>query len=232
MCTVTYIPTESGYILTSNRDEKKTRGIAIAPKQYGEIFYPKDTDKGGSWIVSKKNGDSVCLLNGGFAKHVPQNNYSKSRGLLLLEIAMADSMISYIDSLNLSTIEPFTLVVIEKNNAYEIRWDGVEIYKIILEKKPYIWSSVTLYSNAIIVKRQQWFVQWLRNSKEFVQNNSIAFHKTAGDGNIHNNVLMNRENEVYTVSITSIEKKEKEVVLYYENVLEQNLRMLEYTIIE
>ena len=57
--------------------------------------------------------------------------------------------------MDLGRIEPFTVVVLEKNNLYECRWDGYEkYYKQLKKHRPYIWSSVTLYDNDAIRKRE------------------------------------------------------------------------------
>ncbi|RZK10489.1 MAG: hypothetical protein EOO43_20220 [Flavobacterium sp.] len=52
MCTVSFIPTASGIIITSNRDEDKNRS-AIPPvlEKFGgfEMAYPKDPKSGGTW---------------------------------------------------------------------------------------------------------------------------------------------------------------------------------------
>ncbi len=53
MCTVTFVPTQNGYILTSSRDEQKARST-IFPKKYSiankTLIFPKDELSGGTWI--------------------------------------------------------------------------------------------------------------------------------------------------------------------------------------
>ena len=55
MCTVTYIPTPEGCIITSNRDEKITRERALSPQEYlidgKKIIFPKDPKAGGTWVA-------------------------------------------------------------------------------------------------------------------------------------------------------------------------------------
>ena len=66
MCTVTYIPTKNGCIITSNRDEKIAREKAISPQEYeieGEkIIFPKDPKAGGTWMANT-NSKIIVLLN-------------------------------------------------------------------------------------------------------------------------------------------------------------------------
>ena len=65
MCTVTFIPHQNGFYLTSNRDEKVTRSKAIHPKivehNQVKLIYPKDNDHNGTWICLKENNLAACL---------------------------------------------------------------------------------------------------------------------------------------------------------------------------
>jgi uncharacterized protein with NRDE domain len=51
-----------------------------------KLFFPKDTDAGGTWIVMKENGDAAVLLNGAFINHTAEPPYRLSRGIILLDI--------------------------------------------------------------------------------------------------------------------------------------------------
>jgi len=83
MCTVSFIPLQNGFLLTSNRDEKSYRPT-ISPQVYTEnemkLLYPKDEKAGGTWIVARNDGTSIILLNGAFINHIKLTNYRKSRG--------------------------------------------------------------------------------------------------------------------------------------------------------
>ena len=67
MCTVSYLPVKDRVFITSNRDEKKLRGRAVAPAKYAVdcigLIYPKDRDAGGTWIALRDNGIAAVLLN-------------------------------------------------------------------------------------------------------------------------------------------------------------------------
>ncbi len=84
MCTVTFIPVNDRYYITSNRDEKRIRSQAIFPQVHTEngnkIIYPQDADAGGSWIAMHGNGNAAVLLNGAFEKHEPDPPYKKKPG--------------------------------------------------------------------------------------------------------------------------------------------------------
>lgn len=209
MCTVTFIPTKSGFVITSNRDEHINRGKAIAPIKIKsndlEIIYPKDPDAGGTWIASKNNGDAIVLLNGAFEKHIFKPPYAKSRGLILLAIFELKNFKDAIQDFSLDNIEPFTIVYFLDKHLFEFRWDGVNKFlKELCTYESHIWSSVTLYDTKMTNQRKEWFDQWRLTHLTPTQEEAIDFHLNAGEGNSEVNVKMNRNNELFTVSISSI----------------------------
>jgi uncharacterized protein with NRDE domain len=210
MCTVTYIPGKDGCFITSSRDEKSIRGRALFPQAYkiddAMMVYPKDADNGGTWIAMAKNGNAAVLLNGAFTKHIPQPPYKKSRGLVFLEILSGNAPVMQFFHLKLRHIEPFTIIILEKNRLYECRWDDNRKHcKQLLKSKPYIWSSATLYSEETATKRRQWFDTWLAQNPAPLQEDIQQFHLFAGDGDKRNDICMNRDNQMFTVSVTSME---------------------------
>lgn len=228
MCTVTFIPLKDKMIITSNRDEKHYRKQALPPAKYtsGEqtIIYPKDADAGGTWIAMKENGNAAVLLNGAFIKHISLPPYKKSRGLVLAELMEASSPVRKFLRTDLSLIEPFTLIVIDNNCLHECRWDGSKTHcKQLPMHRPYIWSSATLYSNNIIKKREQWFAKWLNNNPVPTQKEVLQFHLFGGENDQHNNLRMNRNGFIYTVSVTSIELTDDAAGMYYLDLEDHSL---------
>jgi len=209
MCTVTYIPSRDGFFLTSNRDESRHRGAALTPGVYSggrhKLIYPKDADGGGSWIVLKENGTAAVLLNGAFQKHLRKPPYRLSRGMVLLEMMQGMDPLEGMAQMDLGGIEPFTLVLFVQGNLWECRWDGHRKHIVALDKtNPHIWSSATLYDERVAKERKGWFDQWLKDRKRIAPGDIVRFHSSAGNGDIRNDLVMNRDNELYTVSVTSI----------------------------
>ncbi|WP_375559356.1 NRDE family protein [Bernardetia sp. OM2101] len=171
MCTLTFVPLENkNFILTSSRDEQKTRKNSELPSfteiNNTKILRPVDGDAGGSWIGITDKGRTLCLLNGAFQKHTRNTPYRKSRGIILMELLSSNSE-SEIESYNFDKIESFTLIWIEKKvssvSLTEYRWVEEENKlhtKIIDSKFAYIWSSATLYTSEIAEKREEWFEEW------------------------------------------------------------------------
>ena len=223
MCTVTFIPSKEHILLTSNRDEKHWRSPAHAPARYlfktGTILFPKDGDAGGTWFAVHENGNAVVFLNGGFVKHEPAPPYRRSRGLILLDLLDAVSPYKTFCTIDLNNIEPFTAVIWDHAQLFECRWDGTRKHATEMDRdSPHIWSSVTLYDEQVVAKRKQWFDDWLLQKPEPSQADILHFHQFTGDGDAHNDLLMNREGKVGTVSVTSAAMHSRKAKIEYVDI--------------
>lgn len=209
MCTVTFIPSGKSVFITSNRDEKNRRSPALPPAVYafgsGSILFPKDGEAGGTWIAAHENGNAVVFLNGGFEAHRPEPPYRKSRGLILLDLIDHSTPYNCFLAVNLNNIEPFTAVIVDNNHLFECRWDGDrKHHREIDRRQPHIWSSCTLYDPAVIARRKSWFDEWMAKHPAPTQKQVIDFHRFTGDGDTRNDLLMNRDGQLSTISITSL----------------------------
>ena len=225
MCTVTYLPLgNSNFILTSSRDIPFSRESALHPKKYLEdtidIYYPKDGKAGGTWIGLSSKNRLICLLNGGFVYHTSRAFYKKSRGLIVKQLLKAVDVRKELEYIDLIDVEQFTLTIVDWNNDLELLefvWDGQQKHLKKLEQLPNIWSSSTLYDDDIKQLRKDWFLNW-QNTHDFSTSNILKFHKTAGIGDKHIDVLMNR-GLGGTVSITSIKKENNSIGMIYEDIV-------------
>ncbi len=220
MCTVTYIPKENNtFILTSNRDEAFGRKT-LAPSFYDidgvKMLFPKDAVAGGSWIGISEKNTTICLLNGGFENHVRIEDYRMSRGVVVKELLKADHLIEAIDEFDYTGIEPFTIIAIDWSEglkATELVWDGYKAHISILGDEPKIWSSSTLYNQAMKSKRNDWFTAF-SNKTDWSAQSLLGFHTTAGEGDDHVDLKMNR-GMLGTVSITQIAKTSEACTMRY-----------------
>jgi len=214
MCTVSFFPVNNKVYLTSNRDEKHFRSSAIPPSVYetgtGKLLYPKDPDAGGTWIALHENGNAIVFLNGAFIKHLSGPPYRKSRGVILLELISDASPVHKFSTIDLTFIEPFTAVILNEKRIYECRWDANQKYLLELDpKEAHIWSSVTLYDEEVISRRKSWFTAWKQKHPDPLPEDILHFHRFSGDGDSNNDLMMNRNGLVYTVSITGLEIRDK-----------------------
>jgi hypothetical protein len=126
MCTVSWLRQPGGYHLFCNRDEKRTRGIALPPRvvERDGLRYiaPVDADSGGTWIAVNEHAVTLCLLNGGSLQA------ERSRGLVIPELIRARSVADcklLFQNLNLEPFAPFTLLMIEPDGpGVAATWDG------------------------------------------------------------------------------------------------------------
>lgn len=233
MCTVTYLPRKRGFVLTSNRDEDKTRASQVIFPEEMEfdedvILFPKDPKGGGTWIACDNNGRVACLLNGAFEKHQHEANYRKSRGLVVLDTFGYEDINDFSKEYNFSGIEPFTLILIDykrgKTELLEIRWDGKKVHaKKLDHQTPAIWSSATLYPQEIREAREQWFAEYLQTGKISAQS-VRKFHQFGGNGDQSNDLVMERGGVLSTVSISSVEVGEQGGEFIYHDLLKDELK--------
>jgi len=211
MCTLTYVPSKSGAIITSNRDEHEGRGDTKFPVEQKinnlKVVFPQDPKAGGTWIASASNNSVAVLLNGAFVKHKHRPPYRKSRGLVLLDFFKYQSVEDFKNHYELNDIEPFTIVSIKKNTVAlveEFRWDGKKKYLTELDAEiPHIWSSATLYSPEVILERRHWFSEML-TSENISPKKMQHFHEFGGKSDSKNNFKMDRGNGLRTISISQI----------------------------
>jgi len=224
MCTVTFLPLKNNnFILTSNRDEQQTRAT-LFPKIYSEngidLLFPKDKIAGGTWIGVSSKKRLVCVLNGGFKKHVRKSKYAKSRGIIAKEILIEADLAKYVDCLNLENVEPFTMIIVDWNcvelDLFELIWDEKQKHFTDLDQKPRIWSSSTLYSENSKNDRKKWFENW-QNELDFTSESILKFHHSE-IGDKTQSVLMKRPT-IETVSITSVKKENEQIEMRYEDVV-------------
>lgn len=220
MCTVSFVCTNDKIIITSNRDEKVIRPSAIPPKNYilngKNIIYPKDPKAGGTWYVVDENGTVLVLLNGADEKHQLQLPYRKSRGLIVLEMISNASPKMFWDEIDLEKIEPFTLVLFQEKQLFQLRWNGIEKSTALLEiDKNYVWSSSTLYSKEIREQRSSWFGTFLDANPKITETKMLHFHRyTEADNNEHG-LVINRNDELKTLSITQTVIEKNKVMIHH-----------------
>ncbi|RDY58052.1 NRDE family protein [Flagellimonas nanhaiensis] len=222
MCTVSFISSGDKYFITSNRDEHISRPLAFEPKEEvinsTKVLFPKDPLAGGTWFAVNENGVVTVLLNGAFVRHTRQKSYSKSRGLVLLDIVSASDPVSMLQEMELYNIEPFTLVLFDAQ-LLEFRWDGNQKYFKHLDKtKGYIWSSVTLYEDPVITERASLFDEFLRSNSNIEASHVVDFHSNNHE-DYENGFIIDRKTGLRTFSVTQAVLGEKDIKMRHLDLL-------------
>jgi len=230
MCTVSFVCSNDKIIITSNRDEKVIRPSAIPPKSYSingkNIFYPKDPKAGGTWYAVDSKGTVLVLLNGADEKHKVQVSYRKSRGLIVLDMIGSNSPKFFWEEVDLDNIEPFTLVLFENKELFQLRWNGlVKETKSLEIHENYVWSSSTLYSLGIMEERAQWFYDFLDSNPEICEAKVLCFHRHTEEENNENGLVINRNDVMKTLSITqSVIEKNKMSIMHYDLITQEDFK--------
>lgn len=231
MCTVTYLPKSNNeFILTHNRDEHFSRGIAQFPSikniSNQNILTPIDSNAGGTWIATSQNY-TLCLLNGGYKKHISQPPYRHSRGKIIIDFFEYNSISDFIHTYDINLLEPFTLILVDHhtNDLHECIFDGRVLHHSIMQKnQAHIWSSSTLYQVDDILRRKNHFNLFLQEAK-LTQNEIIAFHTNSFKTLEHEDILINRNEILKTVSLTSIVKSTTISMTYIDFIQSKQLTL-------
>jgi hypothetical protein len=207
MCTVSFVRVNNKVIITSNRDERPERQPLFTPQSAvinnKKIFFPKDPQSGGTWYAVDEFANVVVLLNGAAVKHERRPQYRKSRGLIVLEIISKHSPLAHWNVINLTDIEPFTIILYEKEGLYQLRWNGHIKEKYVLDtNKSHIWSSATLYTDEVRQQREVWFQGFLAAVKEINAGMVKDFHLFTNAEDKENGLVINRAEGPVTLSIT------------------------------
>lgn len=225
MCTVTFVRSGSNIIITSNRDEQVLRQ-AIAPMRYPvnhkNIVFPKDPLAGGTWYAIDEHANVLVLLNGAAEKHQWNPPYRRSRGLIVLDLISSDSAFDTWKNIDLDHIEPFTLVLFEKDKLYQLRWNGTEKETLSLDpEENHIWSSATLYPKQVREKREKWFANTMKFNQQPSGKDMVHFHSYTESGDTQNGLVINRNNFLKTLSITQTIIHDGKVKMNYHDLTER-----------
>lgn len=224
MCTVTYISQgKNSFILTSNRDESPNR----SPKQISrvqenglELLFPRDNTAGGTWIAVANSNKVICILNGAYEFHPHQPPYKRSRGVMALDFFQYKNAALFFENYDFEGMEAFTMVTYDNEQLWDVRWDGKKLYTTPLDVNgKYLWASATLYTKEAQHNRKKWFADWQKDRTDFSAASIMRFHRTAGNGDTWNDLIMNRLDMVRTVSITQITKTENNIQMNYNDLL-------------
>jgi len=134
MCTVSFLPTRSGFMLAMNRDEQKIRPPGIMPRRQKtglrDALHPSEP-AGGTWIGVNDACLTLALINW-YSKPQRDRSLCVSRGIVIPHLLAADNVVdagNFLSDLPLVRINPFRLVAVSMvgSAVREWRWDGTEL---------------------------------------------------------------------------------------------------------
>lgn len=187
MCTVSYVPTKFGFIITDSRDEYYARK-AMLPDYYDELdarlYYPRDTVAGGTWMGASNKNHLICLMNGAFERHDRKESYRKSRGVVVKELLASDDLLEAMRSYDLTDIEPFFAIAISWNlgiQVHEFIWDGQrKTANQHDSQRAGIWSAAMTYDNDQRQEREDMLQDLFHEHSEITSDVMWDFHHRKG----------------------------------------------------
>lgn len=159
MCTVSILPTETGFCVMHARDELRTRSAEAAPAwrtlENGQrANWPTDADAGGTWVGVREDGLFLGLLNLNLSDDeldplMPKP--TRSRGLVipaLIESKSVSAAVEMLGGMDLIGMKPFRLVLAGFEGGETLlaaaRFDGMQLTmatELGSLKKPECWAS-------------------------------------------------------------------------------------------
>lgn len=132
MCTLTFAPTNEGFLVGMNRDEQKIRPAALPPDIFkrgdAQAIYPREAG-GGTWIACSSYGNVFALLNWYSAATDALGPKIRTRGELIPTLVYeldSRSTANRLARIDLAGLHPFRLVGAFRGERIvcEWRWDG------------------------------------------------------------------------------------------------------------
>ena len=149
MCTVSFVPTATGFRLAMNRDEKRSRVAALPPAAFKiskrRVLYPREPS-GGTWLAVNDAGLCLALINWHRIERQPVGRI-ESRGEIipaLMGEKDSNSIARRLRRMPLRKKRPFRLIVSDPQNQrlIEWQWDAKS-----LKTQRYRWERHHWYSS-------------------------------------------------------------------------------------
>jgi hypothetical protein len=225
MCTVTWWRAEDGFRLFFNRDELRSRKEALPPfvqeasapdGSAVRFLAPVDGDFGGTWVAVNERGLTLGLLNGYRAPDAVERPDTRSRGLLVRDLASCATgreVVRRLRGEDLRRYRSFRLLAIEPGTpALLAEWDllSVEVRADAEGRLPLISSS---FEETLVGRRRR--EEYGRSVGEEVTPERLdAYHHSHAGGPSAYSVCMHRP-DALTRSLTSVRVEGREIELVY-----------------
>jgi len=208
-----------------NRDELRTRGREIRPKQHAASdtawIGPIDSDAGGTWIGTNEYGLTACLLNAyfpiGAAPEAIQRG-ARSRGVIIPEL-LATQSLRQAESWIHTKLDPtqfagFMLLIVDAESCVHFLWPGQgDLQRVSHDDEWTCLTSSFIDSSDAEAWRYSSFQSWLDRGA-ICDQGLPRFHLQRDVGKESLSPLMDRDYSV-TRSITQICAKANDTQVRY-----------------
>ncbi|MFN0128129.1 MAG: NRDE family protein [Verrucomicrobiales bacterium] len=148
MCSVTFIPRADGFLLGMNRDESRSRPVAVAPRIHHraghDSLHPSEPT-GGTWIGVNDSGLCCALLNWYSNANDPTRSRTSRGGIIpaLMATGTITEVRPVLATQRLRSMAPFRLVVVSSSerSLHEFRWNQKTLAGLHYPWKRHHWFS-------------------------------------------------------------------------------------------
>lgn len=193
MCTLTVVPTATGYRAAFNRDERPDRAAALPPSRWAvngaALLAPTDPASGGTWLATTDRGLTFALLNGNPGG--PAAPGRVSRGRVILGVADAADPAEAVDraaALPLADFAPFQLVVAGGGVVATLAWGGRHTRDLVRLDRPVLFTSSGLGDAVVTPAREALFAELLAAGDATAAQDAFHRHRWPGRGHLSVNM--------------------------------------------
>lgn len=187
MCTLSWKPLDDGYMLFFNRDEQRSRPVALPPRTFEangvRYLAPTDTARGGTWLLVNEHGLSLGLLNHASAMRLAPT-HPASRGWLPQHAADcldAEAAIKRIAARRLDDVPPFHLIAADAVGASLLTWDGLDCTTTQLAADGYLLTTSSYRPELIANTRLTTFARDVGDMASASVEQLATFHEYRGE---------------------------------------------------
>jgi hypothetical protein len=211
MCTVSVLPAGSGARLACNRDEQRSRPVALPPALHRAggrtAAWPTDPVGGGTWVGVNDAGLALTLLNVSITPGAGRKAIGRSRGSIIPALLGCDGLelaLGQAAGLRPDHYAPFRLVLVDGRQTAEVVSDGTQLHVAGARPlaEPLLFTSSGLGDDLVVGPRRRLFAKRLLAAGADAAAQD-AFHRHHWPRRQHLSVCMRRPN-ARTVSCTTI----------------------------
>ena len=141
--------------------------------------------------------------------------------MIVLDLMTAEKTLDCWKTIDLTDIEPFTIVLVENNKLTQLQWNEVEKSTTEFDAKQFhIWSSSTLYSKEIREQRKEWFQNFIKVKTNPTPKDILNFHQFTESENKEFGLQINRNDVLKTISITQCKVTSNTIKMEYLDLFE------------
>ena len=214
MCTISIVAHRRGVRMVCNRDERRTRAAAWAPRERRvgrqSALFPVDPQSGGTWVGVNRLGLIAALLNRSVDGGGRPASRLTSRGLIvprLLASSSIDEAVQAVQSLPRDRFAPFRVVLTQGGLYAAVTGGGGELAAITelgVLGRPRVFSSSSLGDELVETFRHRLFHDLLAASRGRPLAAQAALHRHQWADRPEISVLMERR-EARTVSRSQVD---------------------------